>query len=128
MEENNPYNINRTIDLAFGSKKTSDSGFSSNNSVQFGDSKYSYGNNYSNSFQGGVLAKLVMKFSGGAVKTSNQAQLVLLGIMALAIIVTMVMIFKGGSGGSSADAKKAKEQMNKMNKMLNLPPLPNQPQ
>ena len=124
--ESNPYNQNQTIDLSSGAKKTSDNGFVSNNSVQFGDSRNSYDNNYSSGFQGGALTKMVMKLSGGTIKSVNQAQLVLLGVMAIAIVVTLVVIFRGGSKSSPVDAKKAKEQMDKMLKMQ--PPSPTQPQ
>ena len=47
-----------------------------------------------------------MKLSGGTIKTNNQAQVVLLGIMMIAIIVTLVMMFRGKSKISPADAKK----------------------
>ena len=124
--DSNPYNQNQTIDLSSGAKKTGDNNFDSNSSVQFGDSRASYDNNYSGGFQGGALTKLVRKFSGGAIKTNNQAQVVLLGIMVVAIAVTLVMIFRGGNSGSPADAKKAKEQMEKMLKLQ--PPIPTQPQ
>ncbi|MEK7069716.1 MAG: hypothetical protein AAB962_01530 [Patescibacteria group bacterium] len=124
--DSNPYNQNQTIDLSSGFKKTSDNGFVSKNSVQFGDSRNSYDNNYSSGFQGGTLTKLVMRLSGGAIKTVNQAQLVLLGVMMIAVVITLTMIFKGGSKSSPVDAKKAKEQMDKMLKMQ--PPSPTQPQ
>ncbi|MEK9161349.1 MAG: hypothetical protein AAB822_01175 [Patescibacteria group bacterium] len=124
--DSNPYNQNQTIDLSSGAKKTSNNGFVSKNSVQFGDSRNSYDNNYSSGFQGGILTKLVMRLSGGAIKTVNQAQLVLLGVMMIAVVITLTMIFKGGSKSSPVDAKKAKEQMDKMLKMQ--PPSPTQPQ
>jgi len=122
--DSNPYNQNQTIDLSSVAKKTSDNGFVSKNSVQFGDSRNSYDNNYSSGFQGGALTKLVMKLSGGTIKTVNQAQLVLLGIMMMAIVVTLVMIFKGGSKSSPVNDKKSKEQMEQMLKMQ--PPIPTQ--
>ena len=122
--DSNPYNQNQTIDLSSGAKKTSNNGFVSKNSVQFGDSRNSYDNNYSSGFQGGILTKLVMRLSGGAIKTVNQAQLVLLGVMMIAVVITLTMIFKGGSKSSPADGKKAKDQMEQMLKMQ--PPIPNQ--
>ena len=103
--DSNPYNQNQTIDLSSGAKKTSNNGFVSNNSVQFGDSRNSYDNNYSSGFQGGTLTKLVMRLSGGTIKSVNQAQLVLLGVMAIAIVVTLVVIFRGGSKSSPVDKK-----------------------
>lgn len=123
--ESNPYNQNQTIDLSSSVKKRSDNSFASNNAIQFGDAGSSYGN-YSSGFQGGALTKMVMKLSGGTIKSVNQAQLVLLGVMAIAIVVTLVVIFRGGSKSSPVDAKKAKEQMDKMLKMQ--PPSPTQPQ
>lgn len=100
--EDNKYNSNQTIDLSSGFKKQP---------VYSNDLGFSYNSNHSNNFQGSVLTKLVIKLSGGKIKTANQAQLVLLGVMIMAIVVTLVMIFRGGNENSSVDNKKTKNQM-----------------
>ena len=43
------------------------------------------------------MIELVMKYSGGSVKNEKQAQYVLLGFVVIAIIVSLVLIFSGGS-------------------------------
>ncbi len=43
------------------------------------------------------MVKLVMKLSGGAIKEQRQAEYVLLGVAALAILVSLYLFFGGGS-------------------------------
>jgi len=43
------------------------------------------------------MVQWVMKISGGSIKNEKQAQYVLLGFVVIAIIVSLVLIFSGGS-------------------------------
>ena len=47
------------------------------------------------------MVQWVIKYSGGLVKNEKQANFVLISIIALAIIISLVLIF--GSGGTSFD-------------------------
>lgn len=44
------------------------------------------------------MIQLVMKYSGGLVKNEKQASYVLMGFVAVAMIITLFLIFGGGGG------------------------------
>ena len=95
MEENNPYNLNKKIDLSsdFKNKKKEEG--------VFWDS-YNYSRNFSDSF----LTTMVIKFSGGKIKNKKQAQIVLLLFAFLIIIISSIVIFNGGQKTSEEIIKK----------------------
>lgn len=47
------------------------------------------------------MIKLVMKLSGGAIKSEKQAEYVLLGFVIVAMGISLFLVFGGGSNGSS---------------------------
>jgi len=55
------------------------------------------------------MVQWVIKHSGGLVKDERQANFVLMGIIALAIIISLVLIF--GSGGTSYDDQSYNESI-----------------
>ncbi len=54
---------------------------------------------------GTKLAKLIMRLSGGLIKTEQQANYALLGLVAMAIIVSLFLFFGGGEGNSKSPSK-----------------------
>jgi len=44
------------------------------------------------------IIQLVMKYSGGYIKDEKQASYVLVGFVAVAIIISLIIIFSGGGG------------------------------
>ena len=48
------------------------------------------------------IVQWVIKYSGGTVKDERQANYVLIGFVALAIIITLFMLFSGGSSSKPA--------------------------
>jgi len=53
-----------------------------------------------NSEKSGMI-QWVIKYSGGLVKNEKQASYVLIGFVVLVIIISLFLIFGGGSGGSN---------------------------
>jgi hypothetical protein len=49
------------------------------------------------------VVKWVTKLSGGLIKDENQASYVLIGLVVVAIIVSLFLFFGGGSGGESRE-------------------------
>ena len=95
MEENNPYNLNKKIDLSsdFKNKKKEEG--------VFWDSY-----NYSRNFSAGFLTRLILRFSSGKIKNEKQAQIVLLMVVFLIIIISSIIIFNGGQKTSEEIIKK----------------------
>ncbi len=50
---------------------------------------------------GSKLANLIMKISGGLIKTEQQANYIILGLIGLVIIISLFLIFSGGSEGEN---------------------------
>lgn len=64
--------------------------------VVFKDEKFQQ---YSQSFQTPTpkIVQWVIKYSGGAIKNERQANYVLIGFVAVAIIVSLILVFGGGT-------------------------------
>ena len=76
---------------------------SSNTGVKFKDSDWS-ANKYYKEPATPKIIRLVIKYSGGLVKDEKQANYVLLGFVALAIIISLFLIFGIGRKGKEQES------------------------
>lgn len=60
------------------------------------------------------IVKLVMKYSGGAIKEQKTAEYVLLGIVILMFAVSFYLFFGGGGSGSPRLSNEELERMNRL--------------
>ena len=59
-----------------------------------------------------TMIKLVMKFSGGLVKSERQAVYVLLGFVVIAIAISLFLFFKSFNGNTQTPDKDAEAKFN----------------
>ncbi len=85
--------------------------------VQFEDYKPAY--SFNTNTPSPKMIQWVMKISGGLIKNQNQANYILLGIAAIAFIISIFLILGEGNGRKTVDEAKMKKENAELERIIN---------